>query len=358
MGPLDSKLNFKVYMKKILFFYLFFCVSSSLFSSVLDLEKLTQDFVLENCKIEIKDYPEAFNPSIVRWNNRILLSFRVLTDPKNLWESRIGLIWLDEDFKPASKPQLLNTRVHKPNITSRSEDARLFTINDQLFVIYNDNETDKDDAVRRMHIAEIIYDGKYFSLNTPECIHSYEGERENLLEKNWIPFDFQGKMLLAYKINPHRVLSFLEKGSYITVASTQADITWKLGNKRLFGGTPAIKIYDEYLAFFHSSVQMVTVQSDRTKMWHYFMGAYTFKDSFPFNITRVSPHPIVAQGMYDQSSQEKRVIFPGGFIDDEQSIWIVYGRDDKESWILKLDKKGLYESLVSVSPIQSVNPTQ
>ena len=31
---------------------------------------------------------------------------------------------------------------------------------------------------------------------------------------------------------------------------------------------------------------------------------------------------------------------------DEEHVWIVYGRQDHELWVAKLDKKGLLESLV------------
>ena len=42
----------------------------------LDLEKKPQDFVLETIKISVPDYPHAFNPSIIRWQGRLLMSFR------------------------------------------------------------------------------------------------------------------------------------------------------------------------------------------------------------------------------------------------------------------------------------------
>ena len=41
-------------------------------------------------------------------------------------------------------------------------------------------------------------------------------------------------------------------------------------------------------------------------------------------------------------------VFPCGFIDVDDYIILAYGRQDRELWIAKIDKKGLYESLVSV----------
>jgi predicted GH43/DUF377 family glycosyl hydrolase len=85
-------------------------------------------------------------------------------------------------------------------------------------------------------------------------------------------------------------------------------------------------------------------------MVHYFMGAYLFEDSPPFSIQKISPNPIVSKTFYNgpayQTWKPLRVVFPCGVIHNEKYIWVSYGRQDHEAWIVKLDKAGLYKSLV------------
>ena len=55
-----------------------------------DLDALTEEFIIETKKIEIPDFPYAFNPSIVRWGDFILMSFRVIPDRRQSFTSWIG----------------------------------------------------------------------------------------------------------------------------------------------------------------------------------------------------------------------------------------------------------------------------
>lgn len=316
-----------------------------------DLNEMSQDFVLEKTQLKIPEYPHAFNPSIVRWRDKLLLSFRVLTNANNVWHSQIGLVWLDNKFKPVGTPRLLNTRGRLPLNPSKSEDARLFTVGDSLYIIYNDNEEYHDFGLRRMYYSEIFYDGIQFYVN-PECINKFEGESADKWEKNWIPFDYEGTMLLAYSILPHKIFfPVFGQGKCETIATTVSPFIWVWGSGRIYGGTPALKVDDTYLAFFHSSCKVNTLQTGDYEAWHYFMGAYLFNGQPPFAITKVSPQPIIGKGLYDNPLLYKRVIYPGGYIMDDHNIWIAYGREDCECWILKLNKKGLLDSLIPVNDI-------
>ena len=110
----------------------------------------------------------------------------------------------------------------------------------------------------------------------------------------------------------------------------------------------------EYLAFFHSSTYMSTVHSKGRVIQHYFMGAYTFAAEPPFELTRISPEPIVGKDFYKGREyttwKPLRVVFPCGFVFNDRFIWIAYGRQDHEVWIAKLDKKKLFDSLIPVRP--------
>ncbi len=137
-------------MKKLLdfsrkIFILGMVFSSSLYS-LWDLEERLHDFVLETKQINVPGYPYAFNPSIVRWNDLLLLSFRDIPDPKNSFHSRIGVVLLDEAFNPVTPAQILDTQWEDPFpvrlVPSRSEDARLITVGEKLYMVYSDNKNE------------------------------------------------------------------------------------------------------------------------------------------------------------------------------------------------------------------------
>jgi len=141
-----------------------------------------------------------------------------------------------------------------------------------------------------------------------------------------------------------------------TIACTFGQFNWNWGELR--GGTPGLldEEKDEYLAFFHSSKEMATIHSQGKKILHYFMGAYTFASRPPFAITKMSPEPITGKGFYEGIVYEPywkplRVVFPCGYIVNDQFIWVSYGRQDHEIWMVKLNKKGLYDSLIPVQTI-------
>lgn len=85
------------------------------------------------------------------------------------------------------------------------------------------------------------------------------------------------------------------------------------------------------------------------------MGAYTFKAEPPFDITGISPEPIIGKDFYHgpeyKTWKPLLVVFPGGFVYDNDNIWVCYGKQDHEIWIVKLDRKGLFNSLTPVETI-------
>lgn len=331
----------------------FFCSFSFHLAATLDLEQMEQDFVLESRQINIPGYPKAYNPSIIRWDGFFLMSFRILTDPLDLTISKIGLVWLDKDFSPISEPQLLDIRGKNKKIPSRSEDARLFNVGKRVYVTYNDNEQLSRDAPRRIYLAELNYDGFNFSAVDIQQL-SFSPNKDNRSEKNWVPFEYNDTPLIAYSIFPHHIISplSLKNGECSSIAFTQGLSQWEWGEIR--GGTPALLDGTEYLAFFHSWKIIGTVQSNNRPIYHYFMGAYTFAAQPPFRVTRMSTQPVIGKGFYNDTDIytkiHKHVIFPSGFILDDPYVWVVYGRQDEQMWIAKIDKNKLLNSLISVPP--------
>lgn len=316
-----------------------------------DLQERVQNFVLEEKQIFIEGYPSAFNPSIVRWHDgKLLLAFRA-RDPLTQSAHLMGFVWLNENFEAESKPVLLKIYGDRPLKISRAQDPRLIRSGDKYFIAYNNILSDEDLETRRMVTAELSYKDNEFSISSPMYHLCFSGDVKNWREKNWSPFDYKGTFHFSYSLNPHRVfLPFQDNDSCETLAVTKANLSWKWGELR--GGTPSLLDGDEYLGFFHSFIDIKTVQSNGEKMSHYFMGAYRFEAKHPFALTQISPEPIIGRQFYTAPDyptwKPLRVVFPGGLVFDDDFVWVVYGRQDFECWVVKMDKKTLMDSLVSV----------
>jgi predicted GH43/DUF377 family glycosyl hydrolase len=343
-------------------FLLFLLLCFSLFSTEEwpDLEDQAQNFVLETKRLEIPNFPGAFNPSITRYRGELLMSFRIRYR-KKIVTNQIGLIFLDEEFNFKSEPYILEYR-GADIYGNKQQDPRLITIGDRLYILFN-NLLEKSSApeycdpprplpeIRKMFVAELFFDGKHFYIQTPDPLIFFEGSKPEQSEKNWVPFEYQEQLLLAHSLTPHRIFRpFLGTRLCGTVACTRTPIQWDWGVLR--GGTPALLDGDHYLAFFHSSKLAATAHSQGKKIQHYVMGAYTFEADPPFAITSISKEPIVGKNFYHglayKTWKPLHVVFPGGYIMDEHFIWVFYGRQDFEIWAAKLDKKELYQSLVPI----------
>lgn len=332
------------------FFFILFVFISLTFDvfCFIDLEDRVQKFVLETHQIHIKEYPDAFNPSIVdQGNGHFLMCFRI-RNPDTGMTNEIGFVNLDSSFKPHGPTYLLEYRTSSPFCHSKVQDPRLVYVKNKLFIVFNNTGEVKNPEIRRMFIAQLHFDGSTYYVEEIQSILSFEGEQDKRHEKNWPPFDYNGHLFLAYSLYPHRILAPIS-GTHVceTIASTNSQIQWDWGELR--GGTPALLDNGQYLAFFHTCKSVKTVHSNGNQRDHYFMGAYTFEASPPFQITHVSPEPIVGKNFYHGPKHKTwkplHVVFPGGFVMDSDFIWVVYGRQDHELWVVKLDKSGLLSSL-------------
>lgn len=338
-------------MKIFVTFFVLLLQMSSLPANIFDLNDWEEDFVLETKKIEIPGHPEAFNPSIVKWQEKLLMSFRTY-DSLSRSTDAIGLIWLDENFIPQGQPTFLEREGEIAPDVSKAQDPRLIVVNDDLYIIYS-NLYPYEEPVSRMVVGKVqVLDEGRFKVSFPSPLLHFSGEIRDRKEKNWVPFAYENNLMLAYSLQPHTIFSpILDMNGCGVVSSTIGDMKWKFGTLR--GGTPALKIDDFYLGFFHSDKALASKQSGGKMMNHYFMGAYTFESEYPFAIRAISPHPIVAKSFYEgpmyNTWKPLRVVFPCGFFVDENAIWVSYGRQDHEIWVVKLDKSKLLASLISVN---------
>jgi len=312
-----------------------------------DLDTWMEDFVIKTKQIIVPGYCGAFNASVIRWEGRLLLCFRV-RDENMVSTFEIGFIELDNDFNAIGKAHILEVRYEDPTCLQRKQDPRLIIVHNKLHILYSEFIKIDDIITRRMFIAEVQREGDTFFIDAPVCLHPFEGWSKRW-EKNWVPFVYHDTLHLAYSVVPHRIMEpLLPRGECVTRHATLSSMAWDWGDPR--GGTPAIKDGDEYIAFFHSSRLMTTSYSGNVKMTHYVMGAYTFSAEPPFEIRRMSAHPIVGPGFYAGPTYNTwkplRVVFPMGLLIEGDTVWVTYGRQDFEIWVAQIDKNALYKSLV------------
>jgi predicted GH43/DUF377 family glycosyl hydrolase len=310
-----------------------------------------QKLVVASTKIYLEDFPDAWNPSMIKTEEGFLMSFRYTPDRDfQPWLSYIGIVLLNDLFQPISKPELLSPRLKNSKTPSQAEDARIFRYQDKLFLIYNDNVDiiyPSYSERRDMFIAELLYANDHFTLSPPLKLIYEEKYTSQLWQKNWVPFEKDGTLLLSYSMNPHEVLYLnLNTGVCYPCHETSPPIRWNFGTLR--GSSSALLVDGEYLAFFHSGIITSSPASWGIDLWHYFMGAYTFSAEPPFEITRMTPVPIIGEDFYTPSNSPKRVIFPGGFVVSDSFIYVAYGKDDREIWVATLDKTVLKNSMVPI----------
>ena len=309
--------------------------------------------VKNNKRIIIPGYPQAYNPSLIETEKGLLLLFRVSPFPQRLYASYLGAVFLNSDFEIISAPQLISTRKERfSQVISQSEDARVIRMDDKLYLVYNDNvEIENPSTLQRRDIflAELHIKKDRIELGAPLLLMHPKYYATQRWQKNWTPFVWNHQLLFSYMINPHKVLDpNLENGLCPEVYSTHfPDDFWPYGTLR--GGTPALLVDGEYLAFFHSSILSKSEVSDGLEMWHYLMGAYTYQSDPPFQVTRITPHPIIEGNFYNFSNFYKRVIFLGGYIISGDHIHIALGKDDAEIWICTIDKNELIDSLIYIN---------
>lgn len=157
-------------------------------------------------------------------------------------------------------------------------------------------------------------------------------------EKNWVWFQRDGVWHCVYMPNPHTVFSVDDQGTPLKVyTNRKIGVPWEHGELR--GGTPPVKVGDEYLCFFHSSV---TWQKPKRR---YFMGAYTFSAEPPFEFLRMTSEPLLIGSEKDfRVLGGPLVVFPNGAL-LKDGIWtVVFGINDEGcGWVkiphVELDAK-------------------
>ncbi|OLE10683.1 MAG: hypothetical protein AUG89_11510 [Acidobacteria bacterium 13_1_20CM_4_56_7] len=161
-----------------------------------------------------------------------------------------------------------------------------------------------------------------FGRNGPGVMHNVGWE------KNWLWFVHNDALHLVYITHPHMVVRFDGKMLPTDIYETKADdLQWPWGDIR--GGTPPVRVENEYWSFWHSSV------GSGSGHRRYHMGAYCFEAKPPFRMKRYTPKPLLSGSRQDRWAHPKPfVVFPCGAILRGEQWLVSLGVNDLDcAWI-------------------------
>jgi predicted GH43/DUF377 family glycosyl hydrolase len=313
------------------------------------------DVVIEAKNIEIPGIEYPYNASLIARDGHFLLYFRYDTDlspgakqkpglPD--YYTNIGVIELDSEFNAVSPAKTLDTK------SRHSEDPRAFEIDGELYIAYND-VLQRDTQQRIMKLSKLNQEGTEI-INTSKLDIGLER-----MEKNWTPFETEDGLYFIYQIDPQIVIKIDESGKdfvqyhFLKNLEPSFSLPWETKWGILRGGTPAIFIDGEYLAFFHN-----VMHQKANNLFVYSMGAFTFEASLPFRITSISTEPFIFDGIFDikrsprASGKNFQCLYPAGiatgYRDGREVIFVSCGENDSGIKILTIDKEKLYASMTRI----------
>ena len=278
----------------------------------------------------IIDLPhEGFNPSITRWRGRLLMAWR-----KGWFSARLWLGELSEDHRLLWGREIDFSRIWRLTDEDWLEDPRLIVAGNKVLVAFT--------FVRHGNIfmaLATLDEG----LEVADCrIFDTEHRR---WEKNWQFFEHDQVLRVVYYPNPHTV--GWKAGQEMRMpAADGARLLWAWGEVR--GGTPPVRVGDEYFSFFHSSLHC-----------HYVAGFYAFEAKPPFRVTRWPKEPCMVAAK-DKWRGGHAVVFPGGAILEDGKWLVAYGWQDAFCCLAWYDHEELLASLETrtLPPVAATLPGQ
>lgn len=275
-------------------------------------------------------FPFGYNPSIIRWQGRILMAYR--WHPRNTPSTELAIAELDERFNVKT-----NDRIQFVPAALSTEDPRLFIFRDELYISYVETEWPK----RLSGVVKygLLVEGSPWhvvDIKQPPFGHNDGGAKP---EKNWVFFQHGQDLLCLYESHPNQTVLRLENP--LSLVSTHPQ--WPYGTIK--GG--CIMPWNlNYLRFFHSTLDNEPPPTRR----RYYLGACLWDANDCFKTVKISSQPIaigseicdLTGAQRNQCSHYKpQVIFPGGVIEMDGQFIVSVGTNDSGCCLLKLKPSDL-----------------
>lgn len=342
-------------------------------------------------------FTRLLNPSTVYRNGEIFISGRWADDPKYqnmFWVNSVTTVDRTKGYEVALKSLSrfqFNTSV-VPYGQVFGEDPRLFALSDGRMFVVICHRFLKMRPELQMAFAELIPHDDRIEVGPLVDIKFKDFPKDD--QKNWSPFEYNKTMYLIATTQPHRIVGMSYLAPMVpthvgvpnanapravvggentpasralakhvegrTVACTSmTNFKWAYGDMR--GGTPGVHIgNDTILTFFHSSNDPPTTGN---VLKTYVFGAYIFDAKPPFAIKAISKEPIVHETMYSGPWAKlplsyyhiDYIAFPMAFVIENGYVILLYGKQDADAWVAKIELQGLLDSLVPVKTKVEIN---
>lgn len=257
---------------------------------------------------------EGFNPSITRWRGKLLIAWR-----RGWFSARLWLGELSEDHRLRWGRELDFSRLWRLTEEDWLEDPRLIVAGGKVLVAFT--------FVKRPDIFMALATLNE-SLEVEDC--RILGTAHRRWEKNWQFFEHDRVLHTVYNPNPHTV-GWCAGQEIRVPAADGARHEWAWGEVR--GGTPPVRVGEEYFSFFHSS-----------QKGHYVAGFYAFEAKPPFRVTRWPTQPCMVAAL-DHWRSGHAVVFPGGAILEEGQWLVAFGWHDAYCCLAWFDHGALLQTL-------------
>lgn len=293
-----------------------------------ELKSESSDKIIESKKIEVP-VRVAYNGSAINTPAGKLLMYRGFHD------SSLHAAWLTDDYEYVSdSSQKLSL--------ARNEDPRLLWHNNQLLMStsYYDGgnnvrvelRTVIVDRERKVRVSDLAKFDRF------ECGYKKQG-----MEKNWLPFSHDGRLLYVYSYRPHRIVEVdLFRGSCRVVHTTNfKEIPWegKFG-RSIHMSTPPIRVGNNYMASFHTH-----------ESFRYYTGFYLFEGKPPFRVIKQSCKPVFHPRDASDENLVKgiKLLFPVAAQIENGNLVTTGGQNDSAVVVHRLDLNKILDEMIPVS---------
>lgn len=274
-----------------------------------------------------------YNPGLIRHpDGHLYLLTRRWTRTQIGWHSDMLLHRVAPDLSIVTlRPLVLPRRT----LSEQHEDPRLHIHNGHIYLSYCAWQPGSLYVARqRLSVLNLNW--------REEITHEIAlGNNGRTTEKNWLPFRVDGRLHIWYSFDPHVIVEIHGQRDVTVHKVADPPRTWAWGEIR--GGTTPVRVGDEFITFFHSSVPW------RGRQNRYVAGAYAFSATPPFTPTRLVRTPLLVG-----TDLDSRVIggppcaFPGGAVHEDGKWLVTLGVNDECSAFLKVSDQRLNELLEPV----------
>lgn len=264
---------------------------------------------------------KSFNPGLAYKDGKRYIVWRKGWRCAEIWGGE-----LDADCNIVESRRILG---RKQGTTDGFEDPRLFEHNGSLWLAYTRLCSDGVfQAVASLDASLIVREEWIFKGNSTRK------------EKNWQFFSSAQHLQAIYRILPHTV-GRVYCDEFVLSPPERQGLKWHWGQPR--GGTPPVRVGDEFFSFFHSSIK-----------YHYVAAPYAFSAAPPFAITRwPKTHLLIAQQDF-MPPDSPHVVFPSGALFCSGVWTISYGWHDRFCCLVEISHDEVLATLETINsePIQ------